>query len=538
MPKVEQYGQSRVTSRLAQGQRLNTPRVPDTSLAPGINNLVTGIGEAKQRIDETAAEEALIQFEREKNKVFFDPENGYFNKQGKDAYELAEPTTESITKLQQQYANGLKSEEARQAFNRAAGVHVTRAMADITRHSSKGLEAYEVGVIEARAENAMESAALYWNNPNESAVQRAVGRDSVMEVARRQGMSPEATNEMLQNFESSFTKTQIMSALGNDILTANEMFDKMGSRLEPQDRAEVESELGKANFDAVALRQSQAILGNGQRTLGEMMAEVDAIAVDTPEDAKMKSEIQRQVKNQYTLNKTIREEAEREIYEGYGKAVQDGQITSRDIPAADWDAMTLQQRKNIHKLEKSIAEKRNIETDFNAYTEVFMKTPKELAKVDPLDYVDRLSNSDYKKLVTAVTSARSGGQDHTNLISDATQLNNTMTQIFGKKKSELNSKQMEQYNSLSRAMQVQLEQTESELGRELKPTEKDELYQSFARKRVVEKDWWPDQEQDIRDYSPDQIDMATQYLNRLNRPINSLNLITFIENNPNLFGGE
>src|SRR5690554_6143636 len=179
MPKVETYGQSRVTSRVAQGQRARMPTVPDTSLAPGLGALVEGIGVAKQRADETAAEEALIQFEREKNKVFFDPENGYFNKQGRDAYELAQPTTESITKLQQQYANSLKSEEARQAFNRAAGVHVTRAMADIDRHSSKGLEVYEVSVIEARAENAMESAALYWNNPQESAMQRAIGRDSV-----------------------------------------------------------------------------------------------------------------------------------------------------------------------------------------------------------------------------------------------------------------------------------------------------------------------------------------------------------------------
>ena len=98
MPKVAQYGDPQVRTQIARQPRAdasagNAVFRSNIQAAQGLASVAEAGAQTMQRIDTTSAEEALVAFEREKNNLFFNPENGYFNTQGKNAYDNAAATS-------------------------------------------------------------------------------------------------------------------------------------------------------------------------------------------------------------------------------------------------------------------------------------------------------------------------------------------------------------------------------------------------------------------------------------------------------------
>lgn len=207
------------------------PHASNVDQSSGIGRLgeamqnISAMGmQIKESLDTVAAEEALLRFEKSKNEVLFNPENGYFNTQGKHAVDGADGTNQTLTKLQQQYAQELKSPVARSAFQRASQARLIRDQESIMRHASKGQREFEVSTIQALQENAIEGGSLYWNNQEELDIARSNGIAAIRDEARITGMSPEALKEKIQTFESAFVSGAIQSALvGKNIDRANEL---------------------------------------------------------------------------------------------------------------------------------------------------------------------------------------------------------------------------------------------------------------------------------------------------------------------------
>lgn len=169
--------------------------------------------EIRQKIDTTSAEDALVRFEKAKNDLFFNPETGYFNTQGKHAVDGAEGTNKSLTELMQQYSKDLSSPQARKMFDKAAQSRVILDQRSIMQHASKGRQVYELATLSAQQENALENSALYWNNDEELTLAREAGRLSILEQARIEGLDGQALAEKLQTFESVFASSTVQSAL-------------------------------------------------------------------------------------------------------------------------------------------------------------------------------------------------------------------------------------------------------------------------------------------------------------------------------------
>ena len=539
MPTVKKYGASRVTTQVAREQRFATPRVPDTAtpILQGLQSLQAGLAEGKQRADETAAEDALINFERDKNNLFFNPDDGYFNKRGRDAYDGAEDMNKSIQDLQKKYSTGLTSPEARKAFDSSARIHTMRAETDINKHAGAGLDSYELATMKARSENSIESAMLYWDDPKESEMQRKIGRNATLDQATRLGLDNIATNEALQNFESKFTRAQIEAAMANDLSMANGMFETYGKRLEGPDLMAVEVSLDKANFDSIALDEATKVVGNGSRSLTDMVADVNTMPIETAEQATLKTEVMRQVKNAHTLNKAVENERSTELYEGYAKQVQDGDIKSRDIPGSVWQSMTVTQRSAIHKIEKLMAGGDTVITDDTLFSNLLLLPTEELAKVDPTMYFDRIGGADRDKLNTAVKSARNGKKDDDTsiAITRATQTSSTMREIMGKKPAKYNSDELKTANSIQRTLNSEVQYRESELKRKLLPDEYSDLLKGFTRTVIQERslggvDWlYRDKETKLTDIPADMIDDITARLHQLDQPATSTNIISFYQ---------
>ena len=106
MPKVAQYGEPRVQTQIARQPRAdasagNAVFQSNIRAAEGLASVAQAGAQMMQRIDTTSAEEALVAFERDKNNLFFNPESGYFNTQGKNAFDNATAANEALLTLGQ-----------------------------------------------------------------------------------------------------------------------------------------------------------------------------------------------------------------------------------------------------------------------------------------------------------------------------------------------------------------------------------------------------------------------------------------------------
>lgn len=528
--KIETYRPDQVSTQVASQSTVATPQLADTAgiIGRGLNQLGGAIQTAKNEYDATTAEDALIKFEKEKNDLFFNPDSGYFNKQGRDAYDGAESTNQALIKMQTQYAGGFDSPVARDAFMRASQVHINRASSSIMQHSSAGLRAYENATTAARIENSIESAALNFSNDDELRLQRATGHDSIIAQGRRQGFGDEAINENLQTYDSQFTASSINAALEtSDLARANELMGRFGDRMEPREAGVVAKNLHKANFVADSNAEAARIYGAGGHTLSSLNNRLNEMPTDTPDQIAMKEEVTRLATNRYKMEKAARDESTRETYEYYGKSVQDNpDFNTGDISGNVWDSFTVSQRNTLLKIERLKAEGKDIITDEVKFAELRLLPPKELAKINPTDYFDVIGGADRDKLVSEVKAARKPSSGSTASGSGRTRaasVKNTLEDIYGQKTTEFNDAERERANAFYRTVNQAVAQEEVRLGRELGPLEFDSLLLSQKTKATIERSFGPislyDAEVGQEEVPTEYVDEIVQALVEEGRPV-------------------
>lgn len=235
MPRVETYKADQVQTQVVRGPRASATPSGNQAIAQGLSSLAGSLQQEQNRLDESAAEEAVVNFERQKNDLFFNPESGYFNTQGRDAFDQAGAMNEALEELKRSHSETLKSPRAKQAFDRVANQHITRSQQDIARHSSKHLKAWEIATINSQVENTLENATLYWADSERLGVQRALGRQSILDAAELEGVSPEVTQERLQTYDSSFARSAVGAAVLSSSTEGKEALDKWEKSLEGPD---------------------------------------------------------------------------------------------------------------------------------------------------------------------------------------------------------------------------------------------------------------------------------------------------------------
>ena len=444
-------------------------------LAQGINSLAQMAGEMNKQATIAETQQAANGFERDKNKLFFDPENGYFNTAGRTAYDTAGETSKRLEQLKTDYGKNL-SPLAQAEFNRVADSQLRSAETDIMRHSSKNLKAWQQSNIAAEVENSLESGALYWNNMKQLNVQRELGRQGVLESAKMQGMSADATNEKLQNFNSAFAMKLYGDALeGPDKVNMSEMLDKRRGVEETKDKA------GEA-----VLRSNTLVSTYGDRAdaRGAMLEEINKIK--DPEMQKMvKSEASYQLDQKFRADgerrANIVTQAEEFIFER-GNSVEQFKAQF----AAEWDDLTVPMR-------ASLTKQTPIKTDQVKYGELVLMDDKELAKVDPADHRHYLDNADYESFVRLVKSARGEVRDSTeaNFTLQAARTNGAtatsgVETVLGKKKGQWNDDDREMANAVYQLITSNVGVLQEQKGGKLTPLEYTEAVNKITLSHFVD----------------------------------------------------
>ena len=81
MPKITQYQPNQVQTQVVdQPYAKSAPKGAfEPHIARGVMDIAQAGLDIKKRIDTTSAEEAALNFEREKNDIMFNADTGYFN---------------------------------------------------------------------------------------------------------------------------------------------------------------------------------------------------------------------------------------------------------------------------------------------------------------------------------------------------------------------------------------------------------------------------------------------------------------------------
>lgn len=530
MPTVERF-QSNVRTQVVRGARaqsLPQQAFAGSQIATAASAAAQGFAELGQRIDTTSAEEAVVQFERDSNKLFFDPESGYFNTQGRNAFDEAGKVNESLENLRKQYEKNLGSDNAKRMFNTVAGRQMSRANQNIQRHAAKGLQSWEIATIQSQVTNTVESAALYWNDDKNLTQQRVLGRLAIQDAAALEGIDGVALNERLQNYDSTFMSTAIEAATATSAESGQELFDKNEKLLEGPDRIKIQNKLNVAASRELEQKNATLAVAEASRIVGDFDNRSDILnEVNKIEDPILRKKTMQEATFQFNQKKQAESEAQAEAYEGAEDHVRTGGSSQEFIARFpdEWDRLSSKQKTTI--------EKGGVTTsDYAKLSDLLLLPEKELAKVNPTDHFDRLAAPERKQLISAVKSARNQSSDSEKIDSQAgrsrtAETNSAVQQVFGKK-SKWNDKEVAQVNAFYATLNDETLTREKVLERKLNSQEYTALLSDFTRK-VVSEGFIFDSELDISDVPAEDVPTITKHLRENKIPITADNIIKAYE---------
>lgn len=148
MVKVPRYDQS-TSITTARGPRLEA-NAPPGAAGAGLGQAVAGLGaviqehadQMQKRVDQTAADEAFIEYTTQRNKLLYMDENAFYNLNGKQAVDAYDPTVEQLKKLRENYGSAL-SPNSRAIFNNATDQDIAYSINNMSSHTAKGLRDWE-----------------------------------------------------------------------------------------------------------------------------------------------------------------------------------------------------------------------------------------------------------------------------------------------------------------------------------------------------------------------------------------------------------
>lgn len=505
-----------------------------TNLGQSISQFAKSMAAMQERVNTTQAEEQLVKFEREKNDLFFNPETGYFNTNGRDAYDRAVPFNDQVEELQRTHADQIGNIQARNMFVTASDSQITKAKTDVARHASSQFDAWERGTLTSRVTNTLENASLYWNDQDQLAVQLELGRQSVMDIGNLNGVSAETLAEDLQSFNSKFAVNSIEGALNQSASAAQKALADSKELLEGPDITELQRKIDNQFKVEKNQQDSQSAVSAGGSLVSAYGDQPDGRSliieqVNEIEDPDLRKKTMRESMYQFDQFTRGRNERRAASFEAAEEFIVTGGSVEQFIaqnPNA-WDDLTAGQKNRI-------VSGTAVATNFAKLSELLLLPTDKLAKVDPALHFQDLSPSDRRRLISAVESAREGTGESQVGRTKAAQTTTTVEQFFGKR-STWNNKDRKNADAFYATLTAEEEFRVQAKGSELSSAEFTTLLGDMSREVSINRaKWFPGTTQlNIADVPSEELGPITTELHRRGLPATADNIIkAFEEGNP------
>ena len=493
-------------------------------LGAAVTQLSVGMQRFQNRVDTTAAESKLTEFNRAKNDMFFNPKTGYMNTRGQNAYEAGPQFTEQLQQLQKTYLEELGTTEAQNLFKRASDSVLTRSQADIMRHSSREYSAWEAASVNAVIEETLEEAVLYWNNPDQRAIAMERGRQSVMDSSVSSGSSAEATQENLQNFNSKFASNVVEAALSENSASGQKALADMRTLLEPQDVVQLQDKIDRQTRIDIDREHSDAAViiatgmveeyGDQDNARQQIREQVSLI-----EDPSLREKALRESMYQLGVKLTGDNERRANSFDAVKEYMIEGGSVDQWItenPSA-WEDLTADQKAAALKPVATV-------TNFEVYSELMLLPPGDLAQIDPNDYAHVLSTADRQKLLTAVKGARTGSPESQIGRTRSAQVTESVDHLFGAK-ADRNDEERDQANQFYSMLTAEEYAMRQHLGRDLTSQEFTDLLANFTRTTTIQRRHWLDTSMNLSDVPAPNQSSIVDFLRANNKAVTAENII-------------
>lgn len=316
MPKVATYTGPQVQQRAAPDAYQRVTGSP-ADFGAGIGQALQGAGQQlgglanelervalkqKAQDDEAAAKQADTGFNTELRGLLFDPEKGFYGKQGKLAVDALPDTMKAVDALKEKYGKDLTKDQ-RRLFDSVAGNRASSSLDDMSRHVARERRVWLDTASEARITDATNDAAASYTSGERINQSLIVGRNEILDQAERNGWAPDVTKLKLEKFQSDLHRSVIANRMVNDPIGAQAYFESVRGRILGGDLDTIERGLkggvakataqgivanisagGAVSDDAIIAAQQQVESGN--RDLN-----TDGTVVTSPKGAKGRMQV-------------------------------------------------------------------------------------------------------------------------------------------------------------------------------------------------------------------------------------------------------
>ncbi len=272
-PRVEQVRLAEVatapTRALPTGSAIALP--VDTSLSAPLQMAGAKLDQASDNLakiairtqtenNETAAKEADTQGNTVIRDTLFDPEKGYFTKQGKDAFESYKSTEEALRKAQADRAAVITNPEARKMYNDIATRRLDAALDTMAKHAALERRKWIDGVSITRAMNASDDAIAYADDPKKREQNLNVGRAEIITNGRDHGEDPEITNRKLREYDTKAYSGIVQRMMINDPIGAQKFYEENKHKIDGQQQIGLERTLKEATGRRTAESDADGVM--------------------------------------------------------------------------------------------------------------------------------------------------------------------------------------------------------------------------------------------------------------------------------------
>lgn len=531
MPKIPSLTSPQVSTQVTPGARARPVHSGAGQLAGALSSaagaLAGPLAEYQREMDTTAAESALTDLQRRRNDIFFAPDTGYFHTQAQAAVDGAGPTREALAKARREIEERLKTPEARRAFSRAADTVITNALVDIDKHTANGINVAAKLSVEAKLENTLENAALYWSQPERLAEGRIIGEEAVLESLRLAGIrDSEITAERLQTFRSEYAAAAINSALQTSATEAQALFDRFGPEgeniLEGPRAQELRGRLSSKRDAEKAILIAEAALAEGGESRQAVLA-----AVAREKDPTVRAAARSQAMTLFTQQKVAIAEAQSDALD---TAAAEGlsAVEMENRYPDEWARLSKKQK-------AAVRSGAYVTTNWPVYFEILSKDREELLVFAATEGFSNamavLAPTERAAVRKLVGDAVTPGKPETNPAgrTRATETTARLLELMNETSvNDLGKGQREQLNALYEMVEVARQQAQEEKnGRALTNAEYREVLDGVVRETVVSRDlklFKVSSSRDVSDLGAEELRAATRVLEESGLPVISSNL--------------
>jgi hypothetical protein len=407
MPKVPVY-EEQIQNRALPGAQ-SSAQVSAEDFGFNIGRVGQSLAlKIQQEADDVALMSSTAKLKERSNRALYDPEQGYLNKKGKDAFEIADDAVSDYDKMAAEFEGELATTRQRQAFRRVALNMRNDYDLLIQRHVAKERQEYDATEFQAFIKSSQDRAILNYTDPMMIAAETEGIRAATAAFAARNGKGKEWADRFTFDQMSATHVGVIERMLANQQeLKAKEYFGAVKNAITGPDAIKVE----KAVESGVLRAQSQSVADNIMLNTpdeGEIYAKVREI-----KDPQLRDAVQARV--DADLNR--RDRATNEMRESYMMAfttrIDQGQSIDQMMGTVQWWNLTTGQRTALKAYAKQKSKGGEPETDWETFYNLTtlastQTTRNKFLQENLLSYRHKLSDAEFRHLTELQRSMRSG----------------------------------------------------------------------------------------------------------------------------------